>query len=93
MKVDKPTGLTDSDICDVSVWDLYYYQSLWLRSEFEFQPSAPWEAFDIAPEDEIHTEDWELRIEQRIWIQENFGFTTGARTWVPFRLETAVRRR
>lgn len=79
-------------MCDIPVWDLYYYQSLWLRSEFGLQPTGPWEAFDISPEEEVNTEDWELRIEQRIWLQENFGFTTGgARVWTPFRLENALR--
>jgi hypothetical protein len=84
-------ALAESELCDVSVWDLYYHQHLWLRSEFGFHPARPWEAFDISPEDEIHTEDWELRIEQRIWLQENFGLNTGARAWTPFRLETAMR--
>ncbi|KAF2423510.1 hypothetical protein EJ08DRAFT_448877 [Tothia fuscella] len=91
--VNNPTVLADSDICDVSVWDLYYYQYLWLRVEHTFQPSGPWEAFDISPEEEIHTQDWELRIEQRIWLQENFSITTGGRIWSPFRLEMAVRQR
>jgi hypothetical protein len=83
--------LAESEMCDVSVWDLYYYQFLWLRSEFGFQPTGSWEAFDISPEEEIETEDWELRIEQRIWLQENFSFTTGgALVWAPFRLEKFV---
>jgi hypothetical protein len=89
---DRPTALADCEFCDVSVWDLYYYQHLWMRSEFGFRPVGPWEAFDISPEEEINTEDWELRIEQRIWLQENFGLTSGARVWTPFRLETAVRK-
>jgi hypothetical protein len=84
-------ALAECEICDVSVWDLYYYQHLWLRSELAFQPTGPWEAFDISPEEEVHTEDWELRIEQRIWLHENFGLIIGARHWTPFRLETAVR--
>ena len=72
-------------MCEIPVWDLYYHQSLWLRSEFGFQPTGPWEAFDISPEEEMRSADWELRIEQRIWLQNNFGLLTGARLWNPFR--------
>jgi hypothetical protein len=83
--------LANSETCDVSIWDLYYYQYLWLRSEFGFHPEGPWEAFDSSPEEEILCEDWELRIEQRIWLQENFHSSiAGARVWAPFRLESAM---
>jgi hypothetical protein len=69
----------------LSVWDLYYHQYNWMQTVLHFRPVGSWYAFSIAVEDELETTDWELRIEQRVWLQEHFSLTLGLKRWLPFR--------
>lgn len=69
----------------ISLWDMYYMQYCWVQAAFEYRPKGSWEWFEISPEEEADCEDWQLRIEQRIWLQEQFGLNMGAMPWTPFR--------
>ena len=69
----------------LSVWDLYYHQYIWMQTALNFRPIGSWYAFSIPMEDELETTDWELRIEQRVWLQEHFSLTLGLKRWLPFR--------
>jgi hypothetical protein len=69
----------------VSVWDMYYMQYCWIQAAFEYRPKGSWEGFEISAEEEAECEDWQLRIEQRVWLQEQFGLNMGTMPWTPFR--------
>jgi hypothetical protein len=56
-----------------------------MQSALNFRPIGSWYAFSIPVEDEAETEDWQLRIEQRVWLQEHFSLTLGTKRWLPFR--------
>ncbi|KIW04930.1 uncharacterized protein PV09_04098 [Verruconis gallopava] len=89
----KPKNKRDSSLSQpqsflpvpLSIWDLYYHQYIWMQSALNFRPIGSWYAFSIPIEDEAETEDWQLRIEQRIWLQEHFCLTLGTKRWLPFR--------
>lgn len=69
----------------LSVWDLYYHQYEWMQRWLSYRPLGSWWAFHIPPDEEVETDDWQLRIEQRIWLQEHFNYRVGPRHWLPFR--------
>ncbi|KAE9979437.1 hypothetical protein EG328_000849 [Venturia inaequalis] len=82
---DSNPGPRSEYFADVSVWDMYYMQYCWIQAAFEYRPKGSWEGFEISPEEESDCEDWQLRIEQRVWLQEQFGLNMGTMPWTPFR--------
>ncbi|QDS77785.1 hypothetical protein FKW77_005406 [Venturia effusa] len=78
-------GLRSEYLTDISVWDMYYMQYCWIQAAFEYRPKGSWQGFEISPKEESGCEDWQLRIEQRVWLQEQFGLNIGSVPWTPFR--------
>jgi hypothetical protein len=58
---------------------------MWMQTVLKFRPIGSWYAFSIAVDEEVETEDWALRIEQRVWLQEHFSLSLGTFRWTPFR--------